>query len=263
MSASAPAARPLPDCRATPVRASFPPAVPWFPLLFLAPSAAFAQDTAAQAQDISWLGVIIGNAGLAGWTVVILSVFCFTIVGKVLIDTNRGTSLPAGLTQQVIDLVDARDYDGAVGALEGNRTFLARVLHGGLSRMNLGREAVERGVESAIDNQLRVYNQMTGYISLVAKLSPMLGLLGTVSGMMDSFAVMAASAGAASPKELAQGIMYALVATFLGLLVSIAANAAYVVARNRIMEVTMEANNQAIDVLEHLYSGEQDDGSGS
>jgi biopolymer transport protein ExbB len=79
-----------------------------------------------------------------------------------------------------------------------------------------------------------------GYLSLIAAVSPMLGLFGTVQGMIITFNVIANSEVQPKPAQLAGGISTALVTTFEGLVVAIPMTALYAVFRNRVVNVIME-----------------------
>jgi biopolymer transport protein ExbB len=78
------------------------------------------------------------------------------------------------------------------------------------------------------------------YIALIGTISPMVGLFGTVDGMVRSFSVIATSTAAPQPKELAEGISTALLTTLVGLAIAIPAIAAYSILRNRIDRLVLE-----------------------
>ena len=85
-------------------------------------------------------------------------------------------------------------------------------------------------------------HQNVGYLALIGQVSPMLGLLGTVYGMIDSFRTVAEQAGYLQPGRLAGGIYTALTTTLLGLIVAIPAMAAYVFFRNRVLNLLSETS---------------------
>lgn len=221
------------------------------------PTALYAQQGG---EPDSMISVIVGNAGLPGWATIAMSIVAFTLVIKLLMDTRIEKVLPASVAQHVEDLLNEEDYDGALNSVSGDSSFLGRVLFGGLSKMNGGAEAVGRGLDEAWETEQTSFLQVASYVQLAAQLAPMLGLFGTVSGMMEAFSVLAQSSGAANPKQLAKGIMFALVTTFIGLLVSIPCNIAYLFIRNKIVTVGLEVGMRASGALDAIFS--KGDGEG-
>ena len=224
-------------------------------LLLMIPGVALAEDKPV---SYSMITLIVDNAGIAGWTTFAVSIIAFTLVIKLVMDTRREKVLPAAVEQHVADLISEQDYEGAVNSVSGDLSFLGRVLYGGLSKMNGGKDAVQKGLDDSWNTQYTTYMQVASYVQFAAQISPMLGLFGTVSGMMDAFAVLAQSSGAANPKDLATGIMYALVTTFIGLLVAMPCSAAYLFIRNKIISSSLEVGTRANDILDNLFNTEEE-----
>lgn len=207
---------------------------------------------ASAAEEKSMIGSIIENAGFAGWTTIFLSVIAFMLVFKLLLELKMDKVMPAGTVEDVEQSLEEQDYEGAYGAVQDDPSFLGKVLEGGLSKMNYGVEAIEKGADEAWETEQTSFLQLASYVQLIGQLAPMLGLFGTVYGMMKAFAVLATSAGAAEPKALAEGIMNSLVTTFIGLLVAIPSNAAYLFIRNKITQVGLEVMNTTSQVIDGL-----------
>lgn len=111
---------------------------------------------------------------------------------------------------------------------------LGRVVGAGLAEMELGWPAVEKAMEEALaEESARLYRKVE-YLSVIGNLAPMLGLLGTVVGMIVAFRQVAETQGAARAADLAEGIYLALVTTVEGLLVAIPALAAFAFFRNKV-----------------------------
>jgi biopolymer transport protein ExbB len=102
--------------------------------------------------------------------------------------------------------------------------------------------------DAAEERTARLYRKIE-YLNLLGNISPMLGLFGTVYGMMNAFGRIASMGGKANPEDLAEGILLALVSTFAGLSVAIPALAAYAIYRNRIEQLSMEAALVAEELL--------------
>ena len=95
--------------------------------------------------------------------------------------------------------------------------MLGRIISAGLSDGRLGLDAVREGLEQQGVMEVTRMRERIGYIGLIASVAPMLGLLGTVTGMIASFRLLGEAQGAARPDELALGISQALVTTCMGL----------------------------------------------
>ena len=115
------------------------------------------------------------------------------------------------------------------------------MLSAGLGKVSTGyNEAIEAMQEVGEEENMRLEHRLS-YLALIGTLSPMIGLLGTVSGMIDSFKLIANTAtGAPDPQALAQGISTALFTTFVGLSLAIPALAAYNLLRNRVSRLVLE-----------------------
>ena len=211
----------------------------------------------AAEEGTSMISLILGNAGFAGFTTIALSVFAFMLVFKMLMDLKGEKIMPSSLVEDVEQALQDEDYEGAYSAVEDDGSFLGRVLEGGLSKMNYGYDAVEKGSDEAWSAEQTALMQTASYVQLIGQVAPMLGLFGTVSGMMQAFSVLATSAGAASPKQLAEGIMNSLVTTFIGLLVAIPCNMIYLYIRNKIVKSGLEVGLAANEVLASLRGEEE------
>lgn len=218
---------------------------------------AFAPAALMAEESTSMISLIIDNAGFAGWTTIALSIVAFSVVFKMMMDLKIDKILPIQLVEDVNQSIQEKDYEGAYAVVQDEHSFLGRVLEGGLSKMNYGPDSIEKGADEAWSTEQTALMQTASYVQLIGQTAPMLGLFGTVFGMMQAFAVLAHSAGAANPKDLANGIMNSLVTTFIGLLVAIPCNMVYLVIRNRIVKSGLEVGTAANEVL-ITFRGEEE-----
>lgn len=223
-----------------------------FAILATSPAALMAAETE------SMISLILNNAGFAGWTTLLLSMVAFTVVFKMMLDLKAEKIMPNDVIDDVEGALEEEDYEEAYASVQDNHSFLGRVLEGGLSKMNYGYEAVERGADEAWVNEQTSLLQTASYVQLIGQIAPMLGLFGTVFGMMKAFAVLAHSAGAANPKDLAAGIMNSLVTTFIGLLVAIPCNMIYLFIRNKVIKGGLEVSLASNEVLATLRGEEEE-----
>ena len=104
-------------------------------------------------------------------------------------------------------------------------------------------------MEEASEERTTKLLRQIEWLNLIGNISPMLGLFGTVWGMILAFQTLAASGGTADPVKLSDSIGIALVTTLLGLAIAIPALAVYAVMRNRVDAVTSESMVAAQDLI--------------
>jgi biopolymer transport protein ExbB len=130
--------------------------------------------------------------------------------------------------------------------------FLSYVIHAGLSEVEGGWQVVEKSMEdTAAEHAARLFRKIE-YLSVIANLAPMLGLLGTVIGMVIAFKMVADTQGVANAADLAGGIYMALVTTVEGLVIAIPTLGVFAFFRNRIEELVAEASSVANHVFAPL-----------
>ncbi len=127
---------------------------------------------------------------------------------------------------------------------------LADVLRAGLAETAGGWPAVEKAMEESLAEQSARLLRKIDYLSVIGNIAPMIGLLGTVFGMIFAFQEVADTQGAARAAELASGIYQALVTTVGGLIVAIPSLAAFAVFRNRVDQLIAETGKQAQTAIE-------------
>jgi biopolymer transport protein ExbB len=191
---------------------------------------------------------LIAAGGGVGVVIGALSVGMAALVFEYLISLRREATIPRKLAEQLGALVGQRQFKQAADECRQSRSLLGLVVSAGLSELDSGYAAVEKAMEDACAQYAgRLYRKID-YLSVIGTLSPMLGLLGTVWGMMLAFSEFASKANVAVT-ELAPGISTALVTTLLGLAVAIPAYAAYAYFRNRVDEAVANCSQ----VAEHIF----------
>jgi biopolymer transport protein ExbB len=123
---------------------------------------------------------------------------------------------------------------------KNDESFLGLVLSAGLAKLSAGYEqAIEAMQEVGEEENMKLEHRLS-YMALIGTVSPMVGLLGTVQGMIASFSVIANSPTTPKPSELAEGISTALFTTLVGLFIASPAIAAYNILRNRVARLVLE-----------------------
>ena len=160
--------------------------------------------------------------------------------------------MPEGLSERVRQALIQGQLSEAQTACRENPSFLSFVLMHGISELEFGWSSVEKAVEEALAEQSARLFRKIEYLSVIGNLAPMVGLLGTVIGMIVAFQNVASTQGTASAPQLAEGIYQALVTTVGGLIVAIPSIGAFAVFRNRIDQLVAEAAFQAQHVFAPL-----------
>jgi biopolymer transport protein ExbB len=157
----------------------------------------------------------------------------------------------AGFGDALLDAYRSGGIGGALALCRDADTPLARMFEAGLMRADESPERVERAVEDAGAREVRVLSTSLRPLVVIASIAPLLGLLGTVSGMITAFTAITAQ-GVGNPAVLAGGISEALVATAAGLTVAIPSLIAYRFLRGRVDTLVVLIEKEAIRFVEAL-----------
>jgi biopolymer transport protein ExbB len=169
-----------------------------------------------------------------------LSFIMVALVMMCFLQLQRRNFLPQEFIDSFEQKVNSRDFQGAYESAKNDESVIGRVLAAGLSRINQGYEKAVEGMQEVGDDEGMAIDHRLSYLSLIGAIAPMLGLLGTVQGMIASFRVIATSATTPKPSELADGISTALFTTLEGLVVAIPAVCCYAWMKNRVARYFME-----------------------
>ena len=174
-----------------------------------------------------------------------------------LISLRRKKVLPDALVNASERYWRGGDFEAAFVACERFDSPLARVLQAGLARRQLGLGEMERAMVGAGQHESTILSRNLRGLGVIANLAPMLGLFGTVVGMIRAFDVIS-RAGTGNPNLVAEGISEALLTTAAGLLIGIPALAAYHFFRSRSGRLLFEMESVALALLQSLaaQSGE-------
>lgn len=199
----------------------------------------------SKAPDSLW--EIIFSGGVPGITIMLvligLSLTAVYLIVEHLLTIRRRELLPEGLAEQVRALLeDGRLVEAEeLCAKRSPSSLLPYVLAHGLAEAGEEWRAVEKALEDSLAEQAARLFRKIEYLSVLANIAPMVGLLGTVVGMVVCFHQVAKTQGAAGAAELASGIYQALVTTVAGLIIAIPALGAFALFRNRVDELIAEA----------------------
>jgi biopolymer transport protein ExbB len=204
---------------------------------------AFAQekDAAPKAKETTLLETI-HQGGAIGYTIMLMNVVAVALIINYAMQIKRDILVPPEMLGQLESLFEDEEYEEAMTLCESQPNYLSNVIAAGLPRISSGYAAVERAMEEVEAQETTRLYQQIGWLSLVGALAPMLGLLGTVQGMIGAFNVLAASGGTADAAALAGNIGMALVTTAQGLICAIPVLSFYFFFRNRVQQVVLEVS---------------------
>jgi len=194
------------------------------------------------------------------FTVVLLagSVAGLAFVFINLIEVRAANILPKALAGRLLDLAKARRWDALAEAARSDRSFLARVVLAAAERAaernDFQPAVVREAAELAASEESARWFRRIDILNLIGNLGPLVGLAGTVWGMILAFVSLGASGGQAGPADLSLGISKALFHTLLGLCLAIPCLFAYGIFRNRIDRLCTRATVVASEIIEAVTS---------
>lgn len=234
--------------------------------LLIANATVFAQEAAegagTHAQKTLWETVIEGGPLLILIWISILatSVIMVTLIIQNIMTLKASKLAPPPLVQSLQQTIGSGNYQEAWETCRQNNNYLANVLRAGLARIGRGKEAVEDALAEHGLREATLLRTRNSYLSVIGVVAPMIGLLGTVIGMIGAFAVLGTS-GISNPQALAARIGEVLIATASGLFIAIPAFIAYYIFRNMSQKAIVIAddtvNSLVIDIPYEELSGVQ------
>jgi biopolymer transport protein ExbB len=196
---------------------------------------------------------IVFSGGIVGLAILLVLISLSVAAAYLLFDQimtlRRSEVIPDGVTDGVRQALLTGRVPEADAVCRRSPSVLSVVLLSGLSEMDLGWPAVEKAVEDSLSQQSARLMRRIEYLSVIGNIAPMIGLLGTVTGMVIAFQQVATTRGAAGAGDLAEGIYQALVTTVGGLIVAIPSLAIYAVCRNRVDALIAEVAYQSQHAL--------------
>ncbi|MDD5644720.1 MAG: MotA/TolQ/ExbB proton channel family protein [bacterium] len=222
----------------------------------LVASAAFcqepAQDDSAQKGKTLWQTVKEG--GIMMIIIGLVSVVMVYIIIRSFMTLSREKLIPSSFLDSIEKDIDGGNLQGVANSCVASDSFFAKILLAGLKRAHLGRDNMEKAIEERGEREGEALKVMVNYLSVIATIAPMLGLLGTVSGMIKSFNAIAFAGAAGKPSLLASSVGEALVTTAFGLIVAIPAMAFYFYFKTHIANLIAISEEKVEVIIDKIYS---------
>ena len=200
-----------------------------------------AVDEDPSEESMSYLTWVFDALGV-GYMLIFLAL-SFTLVALFvmnLITSARSKVCPVHLVEDFEEMLDNKQYQEAYELAKEHESVLGSVLSAGLSKLSAGYpQAIEAMQEIGEEENMKLEHRLS-YMALIGTISPMVGLFGTVHGMITAFQVIATGGSTPEASELAGGISTALFTTLLGLAIAIPAIAVYNILKNRVARLMLE-----------------------
>lgn len=235
-------------------------------LIFVAatgPAAAWAQDDPVVVEadvaptaepEVIQISYLQWAAKSLGWMYGIVFLgMSFSLVALIIMNilsSRRSNMVPSLLIADFDKLLEGKQYQQAYELAKSDESFLGHVLAAGMAKVSAGYEQCIESMQGIGEEEnMRVEHRLS-YLALIGSIAPMVGLLGTVDGMIMSFKVIAnTTTGAPDPQSLAEGVATALFTTLVGLLLAIPAIGAFNILRNKVARNVFEIGVVSEDMM--------------
>jgi len=182
------------------------------------------------------------------WTIMLLSIAGLTLIIQGVIQNRSSVFMPPETTERIREMIAQRRFKDLIDFTETDPSFVSRALNPALKRAP-SFSSMKEAMETAIGEQTAEQFRKIEYLNIIGNLGPLLGLLGTVLGMIDAFSAMQAAGGVTTPTTLAGGIAKALCHTMLGLMLAVPCLAAFGVLRTVVDRLTVRGALMAEELL--------------
>ena len=207
---------------------------------------------AEQGVQIDW-GAQIKAGGSMMYPLYLLGLVALVIAVQRLITSRQGRLAPKSLCKSVNACLANSDLKGALAACDKYPSTLANSLRFIFEHAKAGREAVSQTAGDMAARDIRTHLARIYPLSVIASLAPLIGLLGTVVGMIEAFGLVALYGDEGGASILSDSISKALITTAAGLIIAAPAIALYFIIKNRIMRMASLVEVEVEEVITKLY----------
>ena len=210
------------------------------------------ESTAPRAKSVLQTILDSGPLGMAVWAAILVtSITMVTFVIQNLLTLRNDRLAPPPLVNSLRQVLADGNYQEAWEICNANRNYLANTLKAGLERLGRGKDVFDNALVEHGLREAQVLRTRNSYLSVIGVVSPMIGLLGTVVGMMGAFTVLGSS-GIGDPRALAGKMGEVLLATASGLFIAIPAFVSYYIFRNRAQMAIVNAEDRLNSLVEDV-----------
>jgi biopolymer transport protein ExbB len=191
------------------------------------------------------------GAFVFGMLLVFTSIGLFALIVLLAMDLRMATCIPPIFVEEFTDTVNKRRFKEAFDLARNDSSFLGRILTAGMGRLQYGLDDAREAAFNTVESVKAGKEQLITYLATIGTLGPMIGLVGTVFGMILAF--MELGRGTPDASKLSKAISHALVLTLGGVALALPAIFCHAFFRNRLIRITMDSANIADDLLTQMY----------
>ncbi len=203
--------------------------------------------------EISFLFWLLKVSGAIGVLIFALSIYFVAVAFKQAFELRMSVAAPPEVVEGASKLIEEKKPKELLALINEDDSYFSRALVAGIAELRFGIEEAREKLDRKAESLTVQMERSISILAVIGTLGPMIGLLGTLKGMISSFSVIAISGVALDAAKVAEGISEALVITFEGVLLSVPAIFLYSVFRNRISQISVETTMLADDCLRSVY----------
>lgn len=211
-----------------------------------------AADEPAPKQGKSGFWWLVKSSGLIGLFILILSIYFVATTIRLFIELRPEIAMPAEDVAGCEQLLAARDFQGLYDFASKRDSFYCRLVAVGIAELPSGLQEAREVMDRNADAETVDMERKISMLAVLGTLGPMIGLVGTLQGMIASFSVIALYDTQLKASQVADGISQALVLTFEGVALSVPAIYFYAIFRNRVAKISVETLLAADELVRHV-----------
>lgn len=190
------------------------------------------------------------KGGIIMWPILACSIIgLMVIIDRFIVLRKSKINIPAFMVR-VRGYIKKKDISGAISYCMEENSPVSNIVRKGLKKYKLGHERVKESIENAGRQEISKLEKGLPTLATVSGIAPLLGFLGTVTGMISAFMIIQDLQGTANPSDLAGGIWEALITTAFGLMVGIPALGFYNYFQNAVKKLVGDMETVANDVVD-------------
>ena len=204
------------------------------------------------AQQKSYFIWFLKCSGLIGLVILGLSIYFIATVSRMFVELRMQTAMPPEVLAQCEAMLEQRDFKGIFNVVKDDDSFFSRVLVTGITELPNGLSEAREAMERVGDMLSTDMEKKISMMAVLGQLGPMIGLVGTLKGMIAAFSVIAVSDTQLKASQVAEAISEALLLTFEGVGLAIPSIYFFSFCRNRVMSISVTTMTRADEFLRHF-----------
>ncbi len=206
---------------------------------------------------------VLESSGVIGAFILLLSMYFIALIIRLLVELRPEVAVPPLILSQCHSLVEQNDFRGVANVVAADDSLFSTLAASGLTELPEGVTKAREAMERTDDYKMAEMEKKISMLAVLGTLGPMIGLLGTLLGMIESFSVIALSDTQLRASEVAGGISRALILTFEGVALSVPAIYCHAFFRNRVMLISAAALLQADELMRMIVKAAKSRTSGA